>query len=81
MVKYSTQYILTRPTLFIDVHFKGESFDETCCKLKGVPKECMGNCRDAEQSLASRVRGLPPAFCDDYKDAIKECVVIRKRGI
>ena len=57
------------------------SFDQTCCKLKGVPKECMGNCIDDDASPSSRVMGLPPAFCDNYKESIEHCVVVGKTGI
>ena len=57
------------------------SFDETCCKLKGVPKECIGNCIDDASTPSSRVMGLPPSMCDDYRKAIERCVVIGKTGI
>ena len=57
------------------------SFDETCCKLKGVPKECIGNCIDDDSTPSSRVMGLPPSMCDDYRKAIERCVVIGKTGI
>jgi hypothetical protein len=57
------------------------AFDETCCKLKAVPKECMGNCRNVDESFSSRVMGLPPSACDDYVKIIEECVVVRNRGI
>ena len=56
------------------------SFDETCCKLKGVPKECIGNCIDDDSTPSSRVMGLPPSMCDDYRKAIERCVVIGKTG-
>ena len=55
-------------------------FDEACCKFKGVPKECMGNCRNAFESISSRVMGLPPAVCDEYHKLIEECIVLSKEG-
>ena len=41
----------------------------------------MGNCRNVDESLSSRVMGLPPSTCDDYVKIIEECVVVRNRGI
>ena len=55
-------------------------FDEACCKFKGVPNECMGNCRNNFELSSSRVMGLPPAVCDEYNKLIEECVVLSKEG-
>ena len=40
----------------------------------------MGNCRNAFESISSRVMGLPPAVCDEYHKLIEECIVLSEEG-
>ena len=51
-------------------------FNETCCKDKGVPYECMGNCR----MFTTRSKGIPKSVCDEHKETIKSCVYVAEQG-
>ena len=48
------------------------TFNETCCKEKGVPYECMGNC----QPFTTRSMGTPKSVCDEHKETIMSCVYL-----
>ena len=48
-------------------------FNETCCKLRGVPEECMGLCRDG-QHPRSFMDELPENRCDEHLHKIDSCV-------
>ena len=47
------------------------TYDQTCCKDKGVPEICMVLCTDSR----FQERSLPPTPCDDHVEKIKKCLV------
>ena len=53
------------------IHTGHITFNETCCKEKGIPGDCMGLCR------LDTTRGLevPPDKCDEWENTAKECVI------
>ena len=57
-------------------------FNETCCKLNGVPDGCMGNCKDVagDSLLRSNIPRMK-SYCDQFQNKIKNCMVGWKPGI
>ena len=55
---------------------KDEKFDENCCRNVNVSKECMGNCRDA-QNIARSLSRLE-SQCKMFEDKIKKCIVLKE---
>ena len=51
-------------------------FNETCCKEKGVPDKCMGNCRP----FNTRSLGTPKSVCDEHKETITSCLYVAEQG-
>ena len=57
------------------------TFNETCCKEKGVPLDCMGLCKfDTTLKLKSSAPNapellLPPRNCDKWENTVKECLI------
>ena len=47
------------------------TYDQNCCKDKGVPEICMVLCTDSR----FQERSLPPTPCDDHVEKIKKCLV------
>ena len=48
-------------------------FNTTCCREKGVPEKCIGNCENAKFRDLKR----PPSICDQFKTKIDECIIIQ----
>ena len=52
------------------------TFNETCCKEKGVTYECMANCKDARGPVYEGFRmGMPESRCTKFKYIIENCIV------
>ena len=52
------------------------TFNETCCKEKGVPYECMANCKDARGPIYEGFRmGKLQSRCTKFEDIIKNCII------
>ena len=52
------------------------TFNETCCKEKGVTYECMANCKDARGPMYEGFRmGMPESRCTKFKHIIDSCIV------
>ena len=63
------------------------NFNQTCCKDKDVPNDCMGNCRGVvdednleAQKVDSRSLIQIESFCDKYKNIIAHCAYEIKEG-
>ena len=58
------------------------TFNETCCKEKGIPLDCMGVCK-FDTTLKSAAPDapkywsgvLPPRKCDKWQNIAKECLI------
>ena len=63
------------------------TFNETCCKEKGVPLDCMGLCKfDTTLKLKSAAPVywsgvLPPRKCDEWQNIVKECLIEGKGNL
>ena len=49
------------------------AFNETCCKVKYVPENCMGMCME-DTGIALR-RHAPRDKCEKWKAVIHSCVI------
>ena len=60
----------------LDSHSIDRTFNETCCKEKGVPYECMANCKDARGPIYEGFRmGKLQSRCTKFENIIKNCIV------
>ena len=52
------------------------TFNETCCKEKGVPYECMANCKDARGPIYEGFRmGKLQSRCSKFERIIENCII------
>ena len=59
-------------------------FNETCCEGKGVPEECMGLCREVDETMTRReismqrecrsIDTYPVDRCVQHQDNIRSCL-------
>ena len=66
----------------IQPHFEimDQTFDQTCCREKGVTEECMANCMDAQDHGLGWGMEKHKSRCTKFEKLIKECIVSKKPG-
>jgi len=70
-------YIFYHGLDYIRLHF-----NETCCEEYKVPEDCMGLCREKDQSRITRyleesriLKELPIDQCVEHEDNIRKCLI------
>ena len=60
----------------LNSHSMDITFNETCCEEKGVPYECMANCKDARGPIYEGFRmGKLQSRCTKYDNIIENCII------
>ena len=59
-----------------DIDIIDRTFNETCCEERGVPYECMANCKDARGPIYEGYRmGKLQSRCTKYNHIIENCII------